>query len=205
VFTAGEGFRAPDSDDRFAPCCGNPALRPETARSYELALLRRPSAQDDFRFAAFRTDIEDLISFGPSFVLENIDQARILGLEAGWHHAETDWDAEVRAILLDTEDRGTGEPLPRRADRTLTARLARRYGAFELGGDVLATAARKDSSFSTTILPGYALLDLNARWQAGERWSLRARLENALDKDYVTAGGYANPGRSLFVGVDWTL
>ena len=23
--------------------------------------------------------------------------------------------------------------------------------------------------------------------------------------DYVTAGGYANPGRSLFLGVDWTL
>jgi vitamin B12 transporter len=205
VFTSGEGFRAPDSDDRFGPCCGNPTLRPETARSYELALLRRPSASDDFRFAAFRTDIDDLISFGPSFVLENIDQARIVGLEAGWRHVEEVWDSELRAILLDTEDRTTGEPLPRRADRTLTARVARRYGALELGADALATAARKDSSFSTTILPGYALLDLNARWQAGERWALRARLENVLDRDYVTAGGYANPGRSVFLGVDWTL
>lgn len=205
VFSAGAGFRAPDSDDRFSPCCGNPTLRPEEAQHQEVALLRRPTARDDFRFAAFRTDIQDLISFGPSFVLENIDRARILGLEASWRHLDEVWDSEVRAILLDTEDLATGEQLPRRADQTLTARLARHYGDFELGVDLLATAARKDSSFSTTILPGYALLGFNARWRLGESWSLRGRLENALDKDYVTAGGYANPGRSLFLGVDWAL
>jgi vitamin B12 transporter len=205
VVTAGAGFRAPDSADRYTPCCGNPALRPELAQSYEVALLRRPSARDAFRFAAFHTDIEDLISFGPSFVLENIDRARIDGVEASWQHTDQVWDAEVRAVLLDTEDLATGAELPRRADQTLTARLARRAGAFVFGADALATGARKDSSFSTTVLPGYALLDLHARWQAGERWALRARLENALDKDYVTAGGYANPGLSLFLGVDWTL
>lgn len=205
VLSAGEGFRAPDSADRYSPCCGNPALVPETARHYEVALLRRPTVRDDFRFGAFRTDIDDLISFGPSFVLENIDQARILGLEAGWRHQDDAWDAEIRALLLDTEDLATGQPLPRRADQTLTARLARRYGDFELGVDLLATSARKDSSFSTAILPGYALLDLTARWRIDARWSLRGRLENTLDKDYVTAGGYANPGRSLFLGVDWTL
>lgn len=205
VVSAGEGFRAPDSADRYSPCCGNPLLVPETARHYEVALLRRPTAQDDFRFAAFHTDIDELISFGPSFVLENIDRARIEGLEAAWRHADEVWDAEVRALLLDTEDRATGESLPRRADQTLTARLARKFGATELGLDLLATGARKDSSFSTTTLPGYALLDLSARWQIAAGWSLRARLENLLDKDYVTAGGYANPGRSLFLGVDWTL
>jgi len=153
----------------------------------------------------FMTDIEDLISFGPSFVLENIDRAQINGVETSWQHADEAWDVEVRALLLDTEDLATGESLPRRAERTLTTRLLRRIGAFAVGADLLASGARKDSSFSTTLLPGYALLDLNARWQAGERWALRARLENALDKDYVTAGGYANPGRSLFLGVDWTL
>ncbi len=205
VFSAGEGFRAPDSADRYSPCCGNPLLVPETARHYEVALLRRPSAQDDFRFAVFHTDIDDLISFGPSFVLENIDRARIDGLEAAWRHNDEVWDAEVRALLLDTEDLATGESLPRRADQSLTARVARKFGATELGFDLLATDARKDSSFSTTTLPGYVLLDLSARWQLGDAWSLRARLENLLDTDYVTAGGYANPGRSLFLGVDWTL
>jgi vitamin B12 transporter len=205
VLSAGEGFRAPDSADRYSPCCGNPALLPETARHYEVALLRRPTARDDFRFAAFHTDIDDLISFGPSFVLENIDRARILGLEAGWRHVDEVWDAEVRALLLDTEDLATGLQLPRRADQTLTARLARRFGGFELGVDLLATSARKDSSFSTTMLPGYGLVDLSARWQVGERWTLRGRLENLLDEDYVTADGYANPGRSVFLGVDWAL
>ena len=205
VVSAGEGFRAPDSADRYSPCCGNPLLLPETARHYEVALLRRPTARDEFRFAVFHTEIEDLISFGPSFVLENIDRARIDGLEAAWRHADEVWDAEVRALLLDTEDLATDDSLPRRADRTLTARLARSFGAIEVGTDLLTTSARKDSSFSTTILPGYTLLDLSARWHIAADWSLRARLENVLDEDYVTAGGYANPGRSLFLGVDWTL
>jgi vitamin B12 transporter len=205
VLSAGAGFRAPDSDDRFSPCCGNPTLRPEDAQHHELALLRRPDEHDDFRFAAFQTDIANLISFGPSFVLENIDRARIRGLEASWRHSDEVWDAEVRTILLDTEDLATGEQLPRRADQTLTASMARHYAGIDLGLDLLATSARKDSSFSTTILSGYALLGFDARWRFDESWSLRARLENALDKDYVTAGGYANPGRSLFLGVDWAL
>ena len=201
----GSGFRAPDSTDRYTPCCGNAALEPEFAEHAELALHWQATSVSTLRVGAFETRIDDLISFGPSFVLENIDRARIRGLEAGWRTAATDWSWELRALLQDTEDLATGLPLPRRADRTLTSRYFREFGAFGMGVDLLGSSGTKDSSFSTVHNAGYGLVDLTASWQATEQLVLRARLENAGDKDYVTAAGYANPGRTLFVGAGFAL
>lgn len=202
---AGSGFRAPDSTDRYTPCCGNAALEPEVAEHAELALSWMASATSTLRLGAFRTRIDELISFGPSFVLENIDRAEVLGLEAGWRAAGADWSWELRALLQDTEDLATGQPLPRRADRTLTSRYHRALGAFGLGLDLLAASGTKDSSFSTVRNAGYGLVDLSASWRASDALELRLRLENALDEDYVTAAGYANPGRSLFLGAAFEL
>lgn len=206
---AGAGFRAPDSTDRYTPCCGNPALEPEQAEHVELALQRTVAlaagASGALRLGAFQTRIDDLISFGPTFVLENIDRARIRGLEAGWRADAAGWSWELRALVQDTEDLATGQPLPRRADRTLTSRHHLERGAFGFGLDLLAASGAKDSSFSTVRNPGYGLVDLTASWTASPSLALRLRLENAFDKDYVTAAGYANPGRALFLGLDWRL
>lgn len=199
---AGAGFRAPDSSDRFAPGFGDPGLAPEHSRHAELALHWTAAPGTTFRLGAFETRIEDLISFGPSFTLENIDDARIRGLEAGWRRVTTTDSWELRALVMDTEDLRSGEPLPRRADRSLTTRYARTLGRLELGADALLSSGTKDSGFSAVHNGGYALLDLSARWALTDRVALRLRLENALDKDYATANGYANPGRSAFLGAD---
>jgi len=205
VANAGSGFRAPDSTDRYTPCCGNPALEPEIAEHAELALNWLASTESTLRLGAFETRIDDLISFGPSFVLENIDRARIRGLEAGWRTVASGWSWELRALVQDTEDLTTGLPLPRRADRTLTSRYHRELGPFGFGLDVLGSSGTKDSSFSTVHNAGYGLVDLTASWTATDALAFRVRLENALDKDYVTAAGYANPGRTLIVGAAFQL
>jgi vitamin B12 transporter len=199
---AGAGFRAPDSTDRYSPCCGNPALEPERAHHLELAATNGEVLGGSLRLAAYRTRIDGLISFGPSFVLENIDRARITGLEAGWRVAAPAWGLELRALVQDTEDLATGEPLPRRADRSLSVRFHREHGRFGWGLDALASSGTKDSSFSSVRNAGYALVDLTASWRATDAWTVRARLENALDRDYVTAAGYANPGRGAFLGLE---
>jgi vitamin B12 transporter len=205
VANLGSGFRAPDSTDRYTPCCGNPALEPEEAAHAELALEWRAAERSALRVGAFQTRIDDLISFGPSFVLENIDRAEVRGLEAGWRTVADSWSWELRALVQDTEDLATGQPLPRRADRTLTSRYHRTLGAFGFGLDLLGSSGTKDSSFSTVRNAGYGLVDLSASWAASAALAFRLRLENAFDKDYVTAAGYANPGRSLFLGAAFQL
>jgi vitamin B12 transporter len=199
----GTGFRAPDATDLYSPCCGNPALRPETARNLELGLRWTPRPGDRVTLSVHQQRIDDLIAFGPLFVLENIDAARIRGLELGWEHSGAAWRTRLGAVLQDTEDEATGAPLPRRADRQFTAALARAVGRHEFGLDLLAHSERKDSGFSTLVNGGYLLANLTARFTLSERWTLRAQLDNLLDKDYATAAGYNEPGRALSLRLSW--
>jgi outer membrane receptor protein involved in Fe transport len=59
--------------------------------------------------------------------------------------------------------------------------------------------------------PGHELLNLRARWQFAENWSLAARLNNALDRAYADRADFAfgtyryfpGRGRAAFVEVAW--
>ncbi|HVL01195.1 MAG TPA: hypothetical protein VM553_15360, partial [Dongiaceae bacterium] len=54
------------------------------------------------------------------------------------------------------------------------------------------------------VLSGYGQLDLRASWQVVPSLKLRARIDNALDKDYERAVGFNNEGRFYMVFVDYT-
>ena len=59
---------------------------------------------------------------------------------------------------------------------------------------------------------GHELLNVRARWEVSPRWSLAARLDNALDRAYADRADFAfgnyryfpGRGRALFVEVGWT-
>jgi Outer membrane cobalamin receptor protein len=70
---------------------------------------------------------------------------------------------------------------------------------------LLAVGSRWDYSNQTGNLPGYVLLNLTAAYDLRPDLQLQARLDNALDRDYQSAGGYATLGRSLFVNLRWSL
>lgn len=52
---------------------------------------------------------------------------------------------------------------------------------------------------NTQELDNYVTFDLRGQYRVTEQWSLRARAENLLDRDYETAAFFNQPGRSLFV------
>ncbi|HWP95094.1 MAG TPA: TonB-dependent receptor, partial [Gammaproteobacteria bacterium] len=205
---AGRGFRAPDATDLYSPFCGNPALEPEIARNAEAGLRHDFGGRHMLRGSLFAMDIDDLIVavFDPvTFECEmrNLERARIRGLELAYSYVVDAWRIETEAIWQDPENRDTGRQLARRAERSFTARALRRFGDLEVGADLLATSARPDSDFSTTINAGYVLTNLTARYRLAPALALSARLENVFDTDYVTAAGYRNPGRSLFVALEY--
>ena len=51
----------------------------------------------------------------------------------------------------------------------------------------------------------YALLNLSASYALREDLQLQARLDNALDRDYQSIGGYGTPGRSAYLALRWSL
>ena len=209
LLTAGVGtaFRAPDSTDRYG-FAGNPALRPESARNVELGVRQRLSGRQTLGLSAFENRIDDLIQYvamptaeNPyNGVNENVDRARIRGLEAAWEYADPDWQARASASLQNPVNLGDGSTLLRRAKQSATLSLARRIAAQQLGLDVLASGPRADvdAAGSPTHDGGYTLVNLFWHALVGRGLSLQVRLENALDKRYEVANGYYTMRRGLF-------
>lgn len=204
VASAGSGFRAPSALDRFGPG-GNPDLDPERSLSYELGVRQRVGEHQVVDLRAFQTEVTDLINFPPpSFTAENVDEYRNRGVELSHRLEAGAWTSRVAGLLQHPEDRGTGQPLLRRARRSATLGVVRRFGGHSAGIDLLASGARPDIDFETfarTRAPGYAVANLTGEAQLGAGLRLLARVENLLDKDYQTADGYAQSGRAFFAGV----
>jgi vitamin B12 transporter len=208
---AGTAFRAPDATDRFG-FGGNVALEPERSRNFELGLRHRVGARHVFGLQAFDNRIDDLVqfvtvSFEP-FVGQNrnVDRARIRGLEASWEYLGDDWRARAEASRQDPEDRADGSRLLRRAEQSYTLALSRRIRGHEFGIDVLAAGDREDVGFPERArLGGYVLANLSARLALTPHWTLQARLENALDRDYELADGYRTMGRAFMLAARYDV
>jgi len=203
----GSGFRAPDATDRFG-YGGNPDLKPETSRNYEIGVRHSLTPQQSLEVSAFHTDIDDLIdftvlSYDPfEGVNQNVAAARIRGIEAAWAFTGQLWQARVEAIYQEPRDLSDDSWLLRRAQESLTVSLTRAFGPVLLGLDVLATGDRKDFGFPNDVtLDGYVLANLTAEWQATPGFALIARVENLLDEDYELASTFNTPDRGVYVAM----
>lgn len=201
--SAGTAFRAPDQTDRFG-FGGDPNLEPEEARNVELGLLHRFSSAQRVTLQLFQNDIDQLIEFDfDAGGMINVAEARIRGAELGYEYAAGPWRFGAEASVQDPVSRATGNQLPRRAKRSVTASVAYAAERWQLGADVLATSNRRDSDFSDVVLPGYGLANLTAALSLGRDWTLRARVENVFDKEYELAAGFRTAERSYLLQLGW--
>jgi vitamin B12 transporter len=203
----GAGFRAPDATDRYG-FGGNPDLEPEESRNYEIGLRHAFTNRQSLEVSLFQTDIDNLIEYViTDFVTfegtnQNVAEARIRGVEAGWRYASELWQAHVEVIVQDPKDLTADTVLLRRAEESLTAGVTRAFGPVTLGLDVLATGDRKDIGDPEPVtLDGYVLANLTAQWQATPSLAFGARIENLLDDQYELANTYNTPDRGVYFTV----
>lgn len=203
IATASTAFNLPPLGYLYDVFSGNPALRPETARSVELGLQWAESGHV-LRATLFKTHIDNLLQYDyTTFTFNNVSRAANQGLELSWTGKFGDADLRGSLTLQDPEDRATGLGLARRA-RTLAAIGASvPVGAWTLGGDLRYTGTRPEAA-GRPDLASYALLNLTARFRVSSGLELTGRIENLFDRSYQTAYGYNQPGRSVFVGMLWT-
>ena len=84
--------------------------------------------------------------------------------------------------------------------------LTQRAGAWEASGELQHSGSRQDAdinTFAPVTLPGYRVFNVNARYQMNKNFSVVARADNLFDRDYMLVHGYNNPGRTLFVGLNY--
>lgn len=222
VLSYAEGFRAPTFTDLYYPdSCftgfgcftfANPDLKPEQSKTYELQWRSQLAEQTRLEAALYRTDLEDAIVF--SDIPRNVQKARINGFEASLQQELLGWQGALGLSLIDPRDRDSGKILNRRAKRTLSLDLDRRFGAFAVGASWLAVSRSFDDVANQREIAGHGLLGLRGSWQASPEVQLALKVDNLLDKEYTRAlydhdfdgqyQAFREEGRTALVSVTWT-
>ncbi len=201
--TYGTAFKAPTFNELYFPGFGNANLRPEESRSIELGIASKTDRLN-WSINVYESRVDDLIAFDAAISApNNIDEARILGLEAILTTHWQSWNIATNVTLLDPENRAAGannaKVLPRRAERALRLAADRALGRYSLGATLLAEGPRYDDLANTRELGGFGTLDLRGEYALTNDWSLQGRIANLLDKNYQTAAFFNQPERSFFV------
>jgi vitamin B12 transporter len=212
--SAGTAFRAPSATDRFG-YGGTPDLSPESSRNFEIGIKSRLDPHQEVTFAAFQDTINDLIIFvnDPANHVyygenENIDRARIRGLEASWDLRADPWSVHAEGSLQDPRDLVNNAQLLRRTRHSFTLSGARRIERSELGVDLLLSGARPDLdvvSASPLHDGGYLLAGLYGKLNLTSSLVVSARLDNALNRHYELANGYNTAGRAASIAVRYSV
>ena len=208
--SVGTAFRAPTLYQRFSKY-GVPTLQPESSTNQELG-LRYAQGGSQFGIIAYRNLVSNLIVYSatatgcansPNGCYASTAQAEYAGITLTGQHRYADINLSASLDVQSPRDVGTGNLLARRASHHANLAADTRWQAWTVGAGVQLSGARYDDAGNITVLPGYALANLHASTRLDKDWTLLARIDNLTDTPYQLAGGYATPGRSLYLGLKW--
>jgi vitamin B12 transporter len=212
----GTAFRAPTFNDLYIPYIkfpsgyeyqGNSNVKPEESESYELG-IRGNYRVWFWDLAVYQMDIEDLIitdKIGTINTKVNVSEARIRGAEFGGGYELDGWRTSLGLTYMNPEDLETGNQLRRLTTRTARVDLDKTISSFVVGGSVIAEGDRYDDTKNKNRLPGFATLDLRAKWNFAPNWSSRVTVANVFDKEYSTAKNYVSAGRTAMLSVRYDI
>ncbi len=196
------GFRSPTLEQTYSSY-GSRDLKPETSRNRDMG-LRYTQGASKMSVVLYRNEFRNLISARPApiFTYYNIGEATIQGKTLSASQIVGRYNVRGSLDLLEAKD-DQGRDLPLRARHTATAGVDRSVFSWKLGAEVITVGKRYDNAVNTTSLGGYSLINLYATNQINQDWKLLTRINNAADKHFEQVALMANPGRTLFVGLNW--
>ena len=206
--TYAEGFRAPTLSEGQPPF-GNPDLRPETARNFDLGVEHRFLDGKAQVFATyFNRRSTDQITFSfDTFQSENIGRVKTEGVELGFALQPTErLSVQANFTLTDAINRSVGANFGKRLELR-----PKHSGSFtidwqtpwrvKLGGTLLLTGDRFDNASNTRRLDGYALANVRAALPVTEAVEVYGRVDNIFDTEYTVVNRFSTYGRNAHVGV----
>jgi len=216
VSSIGTAFRAPTLFQRgsiYGPDLSKPGVKPldaEHGRNFEFG-LKYGNERSEFSVTAYRNRTRDLIIYGaPGSCInkggcyQNVASARLQGLSL-------QGSTEIAGIRLSStmdlqapKDMSTSKLLARRARMYGTLRADTTVASWKLGAAVQSSGQRYDNAANTKPLAGYALLNFDAQYSLTRELRLQLNLDNAFNRSYQTAGGYAQAPRTVFVGLRYS-
>jgi vitamin B12 transporter len=208
----GTAFRVPTLDQRFSDS-GDARLKPEESRNQELG-LRWAQGDNQFSATVYRNKFTNMVTStrypipstrpcGSEYCYENVDKAQLEGLTlaGAYRSGAFKWHGSVD--FQNPRNEKTGNMLARRSQRYAMLGVDTELQGWTLGAEMQSFSRRHDKEGDAKILAGYTLFNLSASRQIARDFTLTARVDNLMDRDYALAKGYATAGRTLYMGLKW--
>ena len=203
----GQGFALPGFFSLSSPLVGDPDLKPETSKSYDLGLTHRFSKLPaQLTVALFRNEFINLIDFEDSvFRMINRPGLDVDGIEVQFDYSAGErLSVHVQATYLDLELVGDDEPLRQRPDwraglsvRWLPAERWLLDASWMYAGETYDTSVPTGEQF----LDAYDRIDLTATWRIRSNLDAVVSITNLLDEDYYEAIGFPAAGTRARLGI----
>ena len=201
----GTAFKAPTFNDLYYPFFGNPTLKPEQSRNVE-GSLRYQADNTSASATIYHQKVRDLIGYDDAFNVMNINKARIDGLSLSANQHFDNLNVGGSMDIQSPKDEKLDKLLVRRANRHASLYANYTLGDWRFGAETIASSIRYNNSTNSSSLGGYAVLNATVDYKLAKDWSVQARANNILDKEYALGldfGGetYNTPGANLFVNI----
>lgn len=206
----GTGFRAPSLSELYDPTYGNPALRPEQSRGWDIG-FEQPLFNRRIVFGAtwFHNDIDNLITtanIGGIWTYQNVNKATTRGLET-FAAFEVAPQLRLRADYTYTiaRDEILQQDLLRRP--THKASLTATWlptDALTVSATLLYVSSFWDydrTTYARVNTAGAATLNLAVSYRATDRVTVFGRLDNLFNKRWENPNGFLQPGFGVFGGI----
>ena len=210
ITSYGTAFRAPTMMDLYYPGSESPDLKPEKSKNAEVELRGKLGEVSQWSVAVFQNDMDDMLLWdGTVSKVNNIEKARIRGIEASFSTVVAAWDITASASYLDPKNLSDDEKtkdkvLQRRARQLFNLDADRSFGRFSVGGTLRGQGKSYDDPENEDRLSGFVTVDLRTAYQFTSAVKGELKLVNLMDKEYQTAMGYEGEPRGVFVSMTWT-
>lgn len=212
----GTAFKAPTFNDLYYPDTGwykgNPNLKPEESESFDFG-VEISTGQTLWTAHYFNTRINNLISYVYSFpvsTMENVSKAKIDGFELTVDTELYGFKLSGNASYVNPIDRSTGKMLPNRSKNNFNLSIDKDINSFSYGASLIASSERYNTKEEQQQLPGFGLVNIRASWDIDKHWTLKAKIDNLFDKDYVLTrdfdgNDYNQPDRFAFASIHYEM
>lgn len=205
--------RLPTIKDRYSYRMGqaipNPALEAERATSVEAGYERPLTKQLLASVTGFYIDVDDLVQqvyLQPNlFQLQNVGQVAHTGLDLDLRgHWTSRVETGVSYNYLHRQSKSTpAVPLLNvPGHKFLASAIVAPVARLQLAAILTVESERQVQNDGGTLLrmASYGTVDIKGSWRLAPATSVEAGVRNLLDKNYVLADGYPQPGRVLYAG-----
>lgn len=200
----GNSFHAPSFALLYDPYSGNPELQPETVKNIE-TFLRYNSKNLYLQGTLFRSLYRNLIvSSAPTYIPENIRDARIQGIELESRYTNRLWKLTFNHTIQQTRDNSTNQSVLYIPKHFGSTSLEYKGLPFIVGSEVQWVGKRQESPAKSDVAAGYVVVNAKVEYPfqgSGKGWSAYVQANNLLNADYESIRGYATPKASLMVGM----